>query len=100
VLQTVPRLLVAKDCVDPDRTMQVLLDYFDRHTPEDLVGQAVPINLALRLSPLKATGVPFQLTIAWIERQERACFRHNERPPAAKTGQLSVERSFRSADIQ
>ena len=37
-LQTLPRFLGAKNCVDPDRAMQVLLDYFVRYTPEELVG--------------------------------------------------------------
>ena len=62
-----PRILVANDCVDPDRTLQALLDYFDRHTTADLVGQTVAINLALMPILLEATGVPFQLTIGWVE---------------------------------
>ena len=77
-LQTPPRVLVYNDCVDPDRTLQVLLNYFDRHRPVELVGQPVAINLALMPLLLEATGVPFQLTIGWIEQQGRAHFKHNE----------------------
>ncbi len=66
-LQTPPTILVAKDCVDPDRTLAVLLDYFDTHRPVELVGQTVAINLALIPRLLAATGAPFQLTIGWIE---------------------------------
>jgi len=77
-LQTPPRVLVAKDCVDPDRTMHALLDYFDRHRPAELVGQTVAINLALIPILLEATGAPLQLTIGWIEQQGRARFKHDE----------------------
>lgn len=77
-LETPPRVLVSKDCVDPDRTLKVLLDYFGRHRPADLVGQTVAINLALVPILLRATGVPFQLTIGWIEQQGRACFKRDD----------------------
>lgn len=77
-LQTPPRVLVAKDCVDPDRTLEACLDYFDRHTPGELVGQTAAINLTLMPILLEATGVPFQVTIGWIELKGRACFKHDE----------------------
>jgi hypothetical protein len=35
-----------KPCVDPDITLPVLLDYFDRHAPELLLGQTLAINRA------------------------------------------------------
>jgi hypothetical protein len=75
-LQTPPRVLVSNNCVDPDRTLTALLDY--RHTPGELVGQTVAINLALMPILLKTTGVPFQFTIGWIEREGRAHFEHNQ----------------------
>lgn len=56
-LQTPPRVLLSKICVDPDRTLQVLLDYFARHTPAELIGQTAAINLALIPILLGATGV-------------------------------------------
>jgi hypothetical protein len=77
-LQTPPRVLVAKDCTDFSRTMQALLDYFDRHTLEELIGQTVAINLGLMPILLQATGVPFQLTLGWIEQQGRARFKHDD----------------------
>jgi hypothetical protein len=78
-LHTPPRVLVSKNCVDPDRTLTVLLDYFDRHTPAELVGQTVAINLALMPILLETTGVPFQFTIGWIEREARAHFEHDQK---------------------
>jgi hypothetical protein len=72
------RILVKKDCVAPDRTMSLLLDYFDRHTPAELVGQTVAINTALIPLLFASTQVPFDLTIGWVERQGRACFWHDE----------------------
>jgi hypothetical protein len=77
-LPTPPRILVARDCVDPHRTLTVLLDYFDSHRSVELVGQTVAINLALIPRLMAATGVPFQLTIGWIEQQGRVRFKHDE----------------------
>ncbi len=77
-LKAPPRILVAKDCVDPDRTLAVLLEYFDRHSPEELVGQTAAINIALIPLLLEATGVPFQLTIGWIELDGKPKFRHGD----------------------
>src|SRR5580658_2518927 len=77
-LQTPPRVLASKNCVDPERTLTTLLDYFDRHTPGELVGQTVAINLALMPVLLKTTGVPFQFTIGWMEREGRAHFEHDQ----------------------
>ena len=105
------RILVAKDCVNPDRTLSVLLDYFDCVTPAELVGQTAAINLALISILFDATGVPFELTIGWVERQGRACFRHDEelitrflalkeRPGAAKASRFisgSLGRRSRSS---
>ena len=42
-----PRLLVRKDCVDMEIVRPVLLDYFERSSPESMVGQTAAINFAL-----------------------------------------------------
>ena len=47
-----------------------------RHRPVDLVGQTVAINLALVPILLEATGVPFHLTIGWIEQQGKPVLEH------------------------
>jgi hypothetical protein len=47
-----------------------------RHGPVDLVGQTVAINLALVPILLEATGVPFHLTIGWIEQQGKPVLEH------------------------
>jgi hypothetical protein len=77
-LSAPPRVLVAKDCVDMGRTMPVLLDYFDRHRPEELVGQTAAIHFALVPLLMRKTGIPFQLTIGWMVRDGRAIFQHDE----------------------
>jgi len=46
--------------------------------PVELVGQTVAINLALVPILLRTTGVPFQLTIGWIELAGRARSKHDE----------------------
>jgi hypothetical protein len=73
-----PRVLVAKDCVDMGRAMPVLLEYFDRHRPEELVGQTAAIHFALVPLLLDKTGIPFQLTIGWMVHDGRAIFQHDE----------------------
>ena len=60
---------MSQDCVDMARVMPVLLEYFDRHTPEELVGQTLAIHFALIPELYDATRVPFQLTIRWIVLQ-------------------------------
>jgi hypothetical protein len=77
-LQAPPRVLVAQDCVDPDRTLALLLEYFDRYTSEELVGQTAAINTTLIPLLLEATGIPFQLTIGWIELDGKAKFQHGD----------------------
>jgi hypothetical protein len=73
-----PRMLVRKNCVDPDRTLAVLLDYFDQHRPVELVGQTVAIHFALIPLLLRETAVRFQLTLGWIEQKGRARMKHDE----------------------
>jgi hypothetical protein len=70
------RLLVEKDCVDADKTLPVLLDYFDAHEPDELIGQTLAINGALILLLMEATGVPFELTIGWIELDGKPKWKH------------------------
>jgi hypothetical protein len=58
-LQVPRRVLVKKPCVDPDRTLPVLLDYFDRHTPEELRGQTLATNADLiALANLPQSPIP------------------------------------------
>lgn len=72
------RLAVRKDCVDMAKTMLVLLDYFSRHDPAELVGQTAAIHFALVPLLVRETGVPFQLTIGWMIRDGRVIFKHDE----------------------
>lgn len=77
-LKAPPRLIVRKDCVNPDRVLSVLLDFFDRHKPDELVGQTAAINIALIPLLFDASGIPFELTIGWIEKDGKPIFRHDE----------------------
>lgn len=72
------RLSVRKDCVDMTTAMPVLLDYFKRHRPEELVGQTAAIHFALVPLLVRETGIPFQLTIGWMVREGRVIFQHDE----------------------
>jgi hypothetical protein len=66
-LQAPPRVIVRKNCVDPDRLLAVLLDYFDRHTPEEMLGQTLNINLQLVELLDRKMGVPFLMTFGYVE---------------------------------
>ena len=66
-LQGPPRILVKKACVDPDRLLAVLLDYFDRHAPEEMLGQTLTINSELVELLDREMGVPFQMTFGYVE---------------------------------
>jgi len=72
------RLVVRKDCVDMAQTMPVLLDYFGRHDPAELVGQTVAIHFALVPLLVRETGIPFQLTIGWMVHDGRTIFQNDE----------------------
>jgi hypothetical protein len=61
------RVLVNKPCIDPDVTLPVLLDYFDRHTPEELLGQTLAINVDLIALLWGKTRVPVEITFGWVE---------------------------------
>ncbi|HLH13509.1 MAG TPA: hypothetical protein VKV16_01870 [Solirubrobacteraceae bacterium] len=64
--------------MDLERTLPVLLDYFDRHGPEALIGQTLAIHFALIPRLYAATGVHFELTVGWIVRQGKPLFQHDE----------------------
>jgi hypothetical protein len=72
------RVVVRKDCVDMAKTMPVLLDYFARHDPAELVGQTAAIHFALVPLLVRETGIPFQLTIGWMVHDGRMIFKHDE----------------------
>lgn len=66
-LKAPSRVLVKKPCVDPDVTLPVLLDYFDRHTPGELLGQTLAINVDLITLLWDKTHVPFEITFGFAE---------------------------------
>jgi len=72
------RVVVRKDCVDMAKTMPVLLDYFARHDPGELIGQTAAIHFALVPLLVRETGIPFQLTIGWMVHDGRIIFKHDE----------------------
>jgi hypothetical protein len=72
-----PRILVRKDCVDA-RALPVLLDYFDEHSPDELMGQTLAIHFALLPLLYQNTGITFILTVGWIEFEGRSFFPHDE----------------------
>jgi hypothetical protein len=73
-----PRLLVRKDCVDMEIVRPVLLDYFERSSPEPMIGQTAAINFALVPLLYDKTGIPFNLTIGWMVRKGKAIYQHDE----------------------
>jgi hypothetical protein len=72
------RLLVRKDCVDMSRVLPVLLDYFEAHGWEALIGQTAAIHFALVALLADKTRIPYQLTIGWIERHGKPIFQHDD----------------------
>jgi len=72
------RAVVRKDCVDMAKTMPVLLDYFARHDPAELIGQTAAIHFGLVPLLVRETGIPFQLTIGWMVHEGRTIFQHDE----------------------
>jgi hypothetical protein len=73
------RLLVRKSCIDLAKALPVIVDYFNRHSGEGLVGQTMAIHNML-LPPLcdALGGVPLQLTIGWIEFNGTPRMQHGE----------------------
>ena len=72
------RVVVRKDCVDMTKVMPVLLDYFVRHDPAELIGQTAAIHYALVPILVRETGIPFELTIGWMVHEGRDIFKHDE----------------------
>ena len=56
----------------------VLLDYFGRHEPKELIGQSAAIHFALVPLLLDKTRIPFNLTIDWVVRRGRSLCPHEE----------------------
>ena len=72
------RLPVRKNCIDLADALPVIVDYFNRHSGQGLVGQTMAIHDML-LPPLcDALGVPLQLTIGWIEFNGKRRMQHGE----------------------
>ena len=77
-LEAPMRVVVCKDCVDMNRVRPVLLDYFDRYTPQDLMGQTLATHCALLPLLTEKTGIPFNLTVGWMTREDETFFQHDE----------------------
>jgi hypothetical protein len=73
-----PRLLVKKDCVDMNIVRPVLLDYFEKNSPEAMIGQTAAINFALAPLLYDKTGIPFNLTVGWLVRKGKEIYKHDE----------------------
>jgi len=73
-----PRIIVHKDRVDMGAVRPVLLDYFERHEPEAMIGQTTAINFALLPWLYDKTGIPFNLTIGWMVRDGKPIFQHDD----------------------
>jgi hypothetical protein len=73
------RLLARKDCIDLAKALPVIVDYFNRHSGEGLVGQTMAIHNMLPPPLCDALGgVPLQLTIGWIEFNGTPRMQHGE----------------------
>jgi hypothetical protein len=70
-LKVPPHILVKKDCVNPDRALELLLGYFDRHTPEELIGQTLAINADLIALFWNKARIQLELTIGTVELNGR-----------------------------
>ena len=73
-----PRIIVQKDCVDMDAVRPVLLDYFERHEPQAMIGQTLAINIALVPLLYDKTGIHFNLTVGWMVRKGKPIFQHDD----------------------
>jgi hypothetical protein len=72
------RLLVCKNCINLTKALPVIVDYFNRYSSDQLIGQTMAIHNML-LPPLcDALGVPLQLTIGWIEFNGTPRMQHGE----------------------
>jgi hypothetical protein len=73
------RLLVRKDCIDLSKALPVIVEYFNRHSGEQLVGQTLAIHDQLQPELCAALGgVPLHLTTGWIEFNGTPRMQHGE----------------------
>lgn len=72
------RLLVRKNCIDLTKALPVIIDYFNQHSGDQLVGQTMAIHNTLLPLLCDALGVPLQLTIGWIEFDGTPRMQHGE----------------------
>jgi len=66
-LKAPPRVLVNKPCVNPDRTLPLLLDYFDSHTLDEMTGRILAINADLIFLLWREIRVPFEITFGTVD---------------------------------
>jgi hypothetical protein len=72
------RILVQKDCIDVAKARSVIVEYFNQHAPEELMGQTVTIYTMLQPRLWEALGVPLYLTIGWIELDGTPRMKHGD----------------------
>ena len=72
-LKAPPRILVQKDCVDMSRALPVLLRYFSEYK-QHLMGRTLTIHTDLQQALLDTIGIPFNLTIGWMELDGKPIF--------------------------
>jgi hypothetical protein len=58
--------------------MPVLLNYYERNGWEAMMGQTAAIHFALVPLLCDKTGIPFYLTIGWVERDGKPIYQHDE----------------------
>jgi hypothetical protein len=73
-----PRVVMRKNCVDMSAVMPVLLDYFDEHSPDEMLGQTLAIHFDLIPRLYDATRIPFFLTVGWMVWEGRPLHAHEE----------------------
>lgn len=72
------RLLVRKNCIDLTKALPVVVDYFNQHPGDQLIGQTKAIHETLLPTLSDALSVPLQLTIGWIEFNGAPLMQHGE----------------------
>jgi hypothetical protein len=72
------RLQVRKDCIDMAKAMPVIVEYFNRHSPQELMGQTATIHNTLQPRLMTTLGVPLYLTIGWIELDGTPRMKHGD----------------------
>lgn len=72
------RLLVRKDCIDVKKATAVIIEYFDQHAPEELMGQIMASYNVLQGRLMRELGVPLYFTIGWFDLDGQATLRHGD----------------------